>query len=81
MYDENELTYGEHILVRREAKIKLYTSEIEPYIRNITLDKQDIKNDLLTYHFFKSKKVNEKTTLTLEDITDRVKHELKKLTL
>jgi len=81
MSHEDELTYSEHILVRREAVLKLYTSEIEPYLRNITLDKEDIENGLLTDHFFNSKKVNEKVTLILRDITDRVKYELKRLSL
>ena len=76
-----ELTYEEHIKAKRDIIISQYTEQITQSLRNIKLNKEDIKDGVLTPSFFNRTDISEtkKTILTL--LTKKTEEELSKYTI
>ena len=82
MQEENELTYEEHCNAKIKVILKEYNNNIESYIRNVILEKEDLdEKGLLTKSFLESSKLNNFIMDKLIKSTVKAKKEIEKYTI
>jgi len=78
---ENEISYSENYKTHTKKVIDKYNKNIDIYIRNIELTKDDIEDGLLSDNFLKSSKLNTFIMDKLYNLTEEVKKEIEQYTI